>query len=200
MSKRKSKLHMSTTPQKGDNLPSLQKLIVLHLATDEPQTINETVQAISKSYKPSWIAFNRLKEKKLIAKIDVKSYRGRKYPRFWLTDMGIITAIMEGVDSSKLLSQTKAIYPDAEYAHCFLQIMPFFDPVFVKMAYANAKGKGSLSFREIANLILAGAMMPIEVEDGKRIAEILKQYPEQYEKMKAAIELAKTQLGKLMET
>ena len=48
---------------KGNNLPSLQKMIVLYLSENEPQTMHETAQTISKCYKPTWTAFKSLEKK-----------------------------------------------------------------------------------------------------------------------------------------
>jgi hypothetical protein len=198
MSKPKKNKHMSKTKMKSDNLPSLQRLIVLHLAETEPQTINQTVKALSKFYKATWIAFNSLEKKKLIRKTDVKEYRGREYDRFWLTDEGMIMALMEGVNADKLLEQTRIIFPDAEITHCFLEIMPLFDPEVVKMAYSNVKGKGTLGPIEVVTLILSGAAMPMEIETGKKIASILKKYPVQYALLKNAVELMIEQLKQLI--
>jgi hypothetical protein len=198
MSKTKNRKHMSQPKVKGDNLPSLQKMIVLHLAENTPQTVNQTVTAISKSYKPTWLAFNSLKRKKLIVKANVLEYRGRKYPRYWLTDEGIIMALMEGANAKKLLERTKSLCPDAEITHCFLEIMPLFDPEVVKMAYSNVKGKGKLGPIEVVTLILSGAAMPMEIETGKKVAAILKKYPVQYALLKNAVELMIEQLKQLI--
>lgn len=189
---------MSKSKTKSDNLPSLQKLIVLHLAKNEPQTINETVRALSKSYKPTWTAFNSLENKKLIIKTDIKNYRGQEYPRFWLTDEGMILALLECASSEKLLRQTQILYPEVKIMHCFLEIMPFFDPEVVKMAYSSVKGKGKLEPVEVAQLILSGAAMPMDVETGKKVAATLKKYPQQYEALKIAIQFLIDQLKQVI--
>ena len=198
MSKPKTKKHMSKSKMKGDNLPPLQKLIVLHFAESEPQTINKTVKAISKSYKPAWTAFNSLKEKKLIRKADVKEYRGREYDRYWLTDEGMIMAMMEGASSEKLLKQTKILYPDAEIIHCFLEMMPFIDPEVMKMSYASVKGKGKFGFIEVATLFLSQAAMPMDIETAKELKKVLKKYPVQYNMLKLAIQTMIDQLSELV--
>ena len=198
MSKPKQKKHMSKSKLKGDNLHPLQKLIVLHFAENEPQTINQTVKAISKSYKPTWIAFNSLEKKKLIRKTDVKEYRGREYDRFWLTDEGMIMAMMEGASSEKLLEQTKVLYPDAEIIHCFLEMMPFIDPEVMKMAYASVKGKGKFGFIEVATLFLSQAAMPMDIETAKELKTVLKKYPDQYNMLKLAVQTMIDQLTELI--
>jgi hypothetical protein len=189
---------MSKPKVKSDNLHSLQKLIVLHLAENEPQTMNQTAEAISKSYKPSWIAFNSLEKKRLIGKADILDYRGRKYPRYWLTDEGMIMALMEGASSNKLLERTKILYPDAKIMHCFLEIMPFFDPEVIRMAYSNVKGKGKLGFIEVATLILSEAAMPMDIETGKKVATILREYPDEYAQLKMVVQEMINQLSQLI--
>ena len=198
MSNQKKSQHMSKAKVKSDNLHSLQKLIIFHLAENNPQTINQTVQAISKSYKPTWIAFNTLEKKKLIIKTDTKSYRGREYPRYWLTDEGMIMALMEGASADKLQEQTRILYPEAKIIHCFLEIMPFFDPEVIKMAYSSVKGKGKLEPVEVAQLILSGAAMPMDVETGRKVAATLKKYPEQYKALKIAIQFLIDQLKQVI--
>jgi hypothetical protein len=198
MSKPKTKKHMSKPKMKGDNLHPLQKLIVLHFAESEPQTINQTVKAISKSYKPTWIAFNSLEKKKLIRKTDVKEYRGRKYPRYWLTDEGMIMAMMEGASSKKLLEQTKLLYPDVEIIHCFLEMMPFIDPEVTRMSYASVKGKGKFGFIEVATLFLSQAAMPMDIETAKELKAVLKKYPDQYNMLKLAVQTMIDQITELI--
>jgi predicted transcriptional regulator len=68
----------------GD-LPPLQNRIMLYLARNEPQAINETVEGCKGHCKSLWIALNALEQKGLIKKADLKTYRNREYPRFWLT-------------------------------------------------------------------------------------------------------------------
>jgi hypothetical protein len=198
MSKPKTNKHMSKYKMKGDNLPPLQKLIVLHLAESEPQTINQTAKSISKSYKPTWIAFNSLEKKKLIKKTDVKEYRRRKYDRYWLTDEGMIMAIMEGASSKKLLKQTKILYPESEIIHCFLEMMPFIEPEVTRMAYANVKGKGKFGFIEVATLFLSQAAKPMDIETAKELKTVLKAYPDQYNMLKMAVQTMIDQLTELI--
>ena len=182
-----------------DNLPPLQKLIVLNLAKNKSQTINETVKALSKSYKPTWTAFNSLEKKKLIIKSDTKNYRGQTYPRFWLTDQGMIIALIEGVSANILLQTTKKFYPDAEAAHIFLEMIPYFDSEIIKMAQTYAKGKENLTFAEVAQVILSSAASGLEIEEAKKIVTILKRYPKHYAALKTIIEVMIKQLSYLIE-
>jgi hypothetical protein len=199
MSIAKGEEHMSKAKTKSDNLPPLQKLIVLYFAKNEPKTINETVQALGKSYKPTWIAFNSLEEKKLIVKTGAKDYRGQKYPRFWLTDEGMILALMDGADANKLLAETKLLYPNAEVAHIFLEIIPLFDPEVLKMTYGYAKGKGKLEFAEVAQITLSGALSGMEIETGKKVANVLKKHPTHYAALKMVVQEMINTLNQLIQ-
>jgi hypothetical protein len=199
MSSAKKKEHMSNAKMKSDNLHPLQKLIILNLAENEPETINELTQAISKSYKPTHTAFKSLVRKKLIIKTGAKSYRGQQFPRYWLTDEGMIMALLEGANAERLLQKTKELYPDAEITHCFLEIMPLFDPVIIKTSYSYVKGKGKLGFAEVAQLILSGAAGAMEVETAEKISKILKKYPLQFTTFKFVVQEMITLLSKLIE-
>jgi predicted transcriptional regulator len=198
MSKPSKSKHMSKTQSRSDNLHSLQKRIILHLAENEPQTQNEIAEATSKSYKPAWTAIKSLQKRKLIGKADVKDYRGRKYPRYWLTDEGMIMALMEGASSDKLLTQTKSLYPDEKIVHCFLEMMPFIDPEVTRMAYSSVKGKGKFGFIEVATLFLSQAAMPMDIETAKKLKNVLKKYPDQYTMLKLAIQTMIDQLSQLV--
>ena len=199
MSKPKKSQHMSKLKVKGDNLPSLQRRIVLHLAENEPQTINETVTAISKSYKPTWVAFNSLENKKLIRKTDVKEYRGREYPRFWLTDEGMISAILEGADPAFLLEETAKLFPDAKIAHCFLEIIQHMDPMMITLARNTVKNKGTMDFMDLMTILVSDSTLEMDMETIRSLVNALKKYPEQYEQVKIFIQLMIEQLKKLIE-
>ncbi|MDG6223511.1 MAG: hypothetical protein QCH99_09665 [Candidatus Bathyarchaeota archaeon] len=190
--------HMSKPHFKSDNLPSLQRLIVLNFAESEPQTVNETVKAISKSYKATWNAFNSLEKKSLIEKIDVKHYRGREYPRFWLTAEGIVMALMEGANFDRLLEQAKILYPDAKTLHCFLEIMPYTKPELLKLGYSIIKGKKEVGMSELATLTFSKSANQMSAEDGKKFVATLEKYPEEYKEFKTKIQSAIDQLSQLI--
>lgn len=198
MSKPSRSKHKSRPQSKSDNLHSLQKRIILHLAENEPQTKNEIAEATSKSYKPPWTTIKSLQKRKLIGIAKLKNYRGRKFPRYWLTDEGMIMALMEGASSDKLLAQTKILYPQAKIIHCFLEMMPFIDPEVTRMAYSSVKGKGKFGFVEVATLFLSQAAMPMDIETAKKLKIVLKKYPDQYNMLKLAIQTMIDQLSQLV--
>jgi hypothetical protein len=63
MATKKDARHTVFPLSQRDVLPPLQRRIFLYLAEKDPQTINETVKALKRQYKSSWIAFWQLREK-----------------------------------------------------------------------------------------------------------------------------------------
>jgi hypothetical protein len=198
MSSQKKSHHTSKVIGKSDNLHSLQKSIVLCLAQNEPKTINQIKEAVDKGYRPTHTSIKSLVRKKLITKTGARDYRGQHFPCYWLTDEGMIMALLEGADSNKLLAQTKTLFPDAEVTHCFLEIIPLFDPEIMRMAYGYAKGKGKLEFTEVAQVILSGAAASMDMETGRKIALILKKYPKYYDALKTVVKEMINQLSQLI--
>ncbi len=74
---------MSKEKSKYDNLPKLQKKIVLCLAKEGPLII-ETNKSIKGEYTSTHRAFHELEAEEMITKIDAMSYRGRAFPKYWL--------------------------------------------------------------------------------------------------------------------
>jgi hypothetical protein len=187
---------------KGNILPPLQKRIVLHLAENEPQTINETVTAIEGHYKSSWIAFNKLEEKQIIKKIDTKSYRGREYPRFWLTDTGVLIALFEGVGFEVLLERTLEIYPDDKNIQILLELSPVFGTEVFKLAFLTILKKGKLDEDDLTMIVIAELNSPEAQSDfgGRRpedILALLKKHPVAYENTKKYAKRAREKMDKL---
>jgi hypothetical protein len=201
--KRKGKQeHMSLGLVKGDILPPLQKKIALHLAKSEPQTINETVTALKGSYKSSWLAFNKLEEKQIITKIDTKSYRGREYPRFWLTPAGVLIALFEGISFDVLLERTLKMYPDDKNIQILLELSPVFGTEVFKLAFLTILKKGKLDEDDLTMIVTAELNSPEAQSDfgGRRpedILAILKKHPVAYENTKKYARRAREKMDKL---
>ena len=184
---------------KNNNLPSLQKTIVLHLAETEPKTMNETAKAISKQYRPTWTAFKSLAKKNLITETRLrKFYRRQKYPRYWLTDKGMVMALMESANPDKLLKQTKILYPNAENTHCFLEIAPLIHPEVMKIAYSSIRGRDKLGINEIIILYLSQPSIAIDDKTANDFIATLKKYPNQYTMFKNIAQKMINQLSKLI--
>ncbi len=188
MSKPENVYHMSRQLWKGNNLPPLQKKIVLCLAEKGPQTINETVQNIKHHYKPTWIAFNSLEKKGLIRKINSKIYRGRQYPQFWLSEEGIILSLVEGASKEALLEKVEAFYPDNRNLHAFLDFASIFNPEIWKIAYYSIKRKGKLEPVDLAMIMVTQMESDANLEKVKEGLTKLKKYPEILESFKKLVE------------
>jgi len=171
---------MSTQKGKGNNLPPLQKRIILHLARNGAQTINETVKSLKGHYKSSWIAFDVLKQKRLIKKTDLKIYRNREYPRFWLTQEGIFVALVEGADSTNLLQKTLKSYPNDKTLQCCLELSPLLGLEGFKIALSTIQNKGNLDNSDTMRIFLAHAQKDVSVKQFRKLIEILKRYPKEY--------------------
>ena len=135
MSKDKPNLHMSIQSNSGDILPPLQKRIVLTLAKNEPQTINELVKAMKGSYKSYWIALNSLKEKLMVQTVSSKLYRNREYPQFWVSPAGVLLALFEGESPKNLLEKSLMIYPNDTNLQAILELSPILGTEAFKLQY-----------------------------------------------------------------
>ena len=166
---------------KGNSFPPLQKRIILYLAQSKPQTINETKKGISGHYKSSWIAFNVLKKKGLIKKITSKDYRGRQYPRFWLTELGIILALHEGAKQEVLLRTTLENYPENKNLQFIIEAVPILGKHAFKILYLAVLTKGEIEQRDITSLFATQMQEKLTPKQVRQFITILKKYPEPYQ-------------------
>lgn len=88
---------MSRNVSKYEHLPKLQKEIVLCLARNGALLITETNKKIKGSNTSTARAFHELEEKDMICKTHLpSSYRGREFPKYWLTVRGVAFALLNG--------------------------------------------------------------------------------------------------------
>jgi len=167
--------------------PPLQKRIVLHLAKSGAQTINETVSGLKGHYKSSWIAFNVLERKKIIKKVDMKIYRNRKYPRYWLTQAGIFVALVEGADAKNLLQRTIKTYPDDKTLQCVIEISPLVGLEGFRIALSAIQNKGKLDHSDMVRIVFSDEQKDVSIQQFKEFIRILKKYPEDYDRTKKRI-------------
>jgi hypothetical protein len=185
-------------PKPKTQSEDFEKLIIISMAEGKPQDKREMSKAIHKQYKSTWDALKRLEEKKLIKQAGTKPYNNIEYPRYWLTDEGIIRALMEGANPNKLLKQAEKTYPENKSIHCFLEIAPSFDPQVIRITYSSVKGKGKLGFREIIMLFLSQPSIAMDNETAKKLATTLKKYPAEYSILKNAVQKMINELNQLM--
>ncbi len=92
---------MSKTKIDSTNLPSLQHLIVRHFTESEPETINQTSKELKKQYKATHCAFESLIKKGIICQKNIYEWRGQKFPKYWLTNQGVLSALLSEMDTKK---------------------------------------------------------------------------------------------------
>jgi len=194
MSEGKGKEHISFELSKKDLLPPLQKKIALHLAQTEPKTINETAEAMNGQYKSYWLAFNKLEKKQVIKKIDVKSYHGQEFDRFWLTSAGVLVALFEGISFELLLEKTSEIYPDDKNLQIILELAPLLGIEVFKLAFLTLLEKGKLERNDLMMLVIAEMQNDLDGVEPEDIISVLKKHPTAYENTK---KYAKTALEKM---
>jgi hypothetical protein len=175
---------MSIKENKGKILPPLQKRIILQLAKNGARTINKTAEEIKKQYKSSWTAFNTLKRKGLIRKTDLKIYRNREYPRFWLTQAGIFVALVEGADATNLLQKTLKNFPNDKTLLFCLELAPLLGLEGFRIALSAIQDKGKLDDSDKMTILLAHAQKDVSVKQFTQLIEILKRYPKEYGRTK----------------
>jgi hypothetical protein len=197
MSQKKPNLHMSFPSDKSDILPPLQKLLVLFLAKNDPQTVNEVVKSLKGSYKSYWTAFNSLKEKQLIQIVSTKSYRGREYPRFWVSPTGVLLALFEGVSSTILLEKSLVIYPKDTSLQAILEVSPILGTEAFKLAFQIILSKGKLEQSDLTIIIFTEMQKDLDISKLEPLLAILKKHPEQFEITKAYAENISKKMSKL---
>lgn len=190
---------MSKRKKEGNSLHPLQRQIVLNLSKNGPQTINKTVKNINHSYKPSWTAFNSLEEKGLLTKVGTYDYHGNKFPEFWLTELGILTAILEGASPTDLLAQSREVYPDNQMLQYFLEMIPNFNQDIVRIAFTALKNKGKLEPADLVSIMITQMQTDAPMKTFIRALETLRKYPKEYKQFKQNITQIRENFNKLME-
>lgn len=161
----------------------LEICILKNLAENDSQTINETAKAINKQYKSTFRIFTSLKKKGIIKKTTFKEHRGRKYPRYWLTELGIYTALIEGANPTTLLEKAVKTYPDNENLHLLLGMAPFTGIEVFRMAFSTIRNKGQLEQSDMDTIILTVAQRNLSTEQCNQFLRMLREHPDEYERV-----------------
>jgi hypothetical protein len=180
--------HISAKKTKTNNFPPLQRRIILHLAQSQPQTINETAKEISgdsgipRNYKSSWIAFKTLIKKGLIKDVTSKDYRGRRYPRFWITELGVFLALHEGAKPETLLKTTLEIYPKDKSLQFLIEAVPILGKHALDVLYLAALNRGAIDQTDLTSIFAAQVQNKFNPKQIREFITVLKKYPEQYQR------------------
>jgi len=181
---------MSKRKIKRNKLPSLQKRVVLCLAQNDPQTINEVKTKIPPPahYKPTWLAIKSLGQKGLVQEVGTKKYLGRKYPKHWLTDEGVLVALFEGANPETLLKKTREIFPENQILLLCLEIAPKLNPKVFEIGYSVVKTKGKLELIDMHAILFTQMQTEKSIQIFREVVDILKKYPKQYNSFKEQME------------
>lgn len=169
---------MSKPRGKGNSFPPLQKRIILHLAQAGPQNINETKTAIKGHYKSTWIAFDILRKKGLITEVSSKLYRGKHYPRFWVTELGIYLALYEGAKPKDLLRTTLVIYPENKNLQFLIEAVPILGENAFEVLYLTALNNGHIEQADVFSILAKQMQKPLTTKEIDQFIAVLNKYPE----------------------
>lgn len=162
----------------------LQRRIILHLAQNKPQTINETAKGISRDWKTSSIAFKRLEKEGFVVKSGKsKYYRGRKFPYFWLTPLGVLRALHEGVKPEILLKTTHEIYPDNKDLHFDIEAIPILGRYALDVLYLATSNRGAINQTDLISIFAAQMQNKLNPKQIKQFIAVLKKYPERHQQI-----------------
>jgi hypothetical protein len=177
MIEKKEKEHMLMI-NKNEFLTPLQKKLLLSLAVSKPQTKNEAVRAIGGNYRSGWDALRELEKKNLIKAVSHKLYRGRVYPRYWVTENGILLALSEKTKPGILLRRTQEIYPENRNLQFLIEAIPILGESAFNMVRLAVKTSGKIDKNDLISIF--AAQKKLDDEELRRYNSILKKYPERY--------------------
>ena len=178
-------------------LPPLRRDILLYLATEGPQTKNSIALGVSRSYKPTWTALNTLESKKLIKATRVKTHRRRDYPQFWLTHIGVLTALAEGANPDGLLLLTRQIYPENQSLAFCLELFSKMSLHTIEIFCSVLLVKGRLESTDVINALLTETPK-ISDQQLREIIDTLKAYPQQYDLFKKEMKEILDQINQML--
>ena len=183
--------------KKNQLLPPLQRRILLNLAKNKPQTINKTAKAIKGHYKSSHTSFKSMEKKGIIKKVTSEKYRGREYPCWWATELGIFIALLEGANPAPLLEKTLEFYPENKDLQYLLETSPILGTDAYNMAFSIIRNKGKLEPIDTSTITATQMQKELTSDEAKQFITILKKYPKQLKKFKENMEQIKRNLQQL---
>ena len=127
---------MSKNPRKliESGLGPVQRQILKKLAEKGAQTRNRIKENLKKDSKTVYPAFDSLEKKKLIRKVGMREYRNRKFEEYWLTDDGIIEAIISGANKTIIKEYSDAIDGTSQDKDLFFDLIGIFQSETLRTA------------------------------------------------------------------
>lgn len=166
---------MARPEKQGHDLGPLQKQILLHLATKGPKNINETAKEMSAHYKSVHTAFYSLEKKGMIMRVGKVSYRGRGYDAFWLTENGILKALLNGADSNLVLKAIRRTFPKYDDTFLFAKVASHLPKKVLRVISSMYPSVSvQVGIQEVLKLVF---MADLSTDDLRRLYDILKESP-----------------------
>jgi hypothetical protein len=188
---------MSKQQAKRNSYPTLQKKIILHLAQSTPQTIHKTAKQIEKDYKSSHYAFDALRKKGLIKQVTSKPYRGREFPQFWLTELGVSLALSLRAEPQTILRRTIEIYPENRDLQFVIEAVPILGKNALDMLYLIALNKGVIKQGDLTSIFAIQMQKRLTPAQIRRFITVLKKYPIPYQQCVNCISQTRKNLREL---
>lgn len=190
-------VHNSKPLTKKTFLPPLQKKILIYLASNEPETINESVKATKSHYKSTWSVFKKLEEKKLIKAVGFKSYQGQEYPRYWVSEDGAFIALCEGAKANEVIRRAFEVYPENRGLHYLLEATSILGTEAFQKGYFAIISKGKIETSDAAAMLLTQIQNGLTEADFLQYFELLQKYPEHRPQLDATLSELNNKLGSL---
>jgi len=175
----------------NNDLPSLQKEILLLLANKGPLTRNEIAETLGKSYKNVLYSVDRLLKKDLIQKVKLpKEYRKQKFDRFWLSDRGFLCAYLYKVEPELLKRRINYWYSEekAKEFQAWCDIAKLAPPEFIESFIKTiCFRKDKVKINDIMNWVEMFMNMPFSVL--RQIIEKYSEYPSVQKKIEETREI-----------
>jgi len=121
---------------------------------------------------------HEIEKKNLIKAIGLKVYRGREYPRFWVTENGIVLAMSERAKPEILLRKTRELYSENRELQFLIEVVPILGESAYNMLYLAVVTDGKIDQGDLISIFAAQGKLTDE--EIRQYHLILKKYPERY--------------------
>lgn len=169
-------------------MPSLQKDIVKCLACSEPLTINKVREKIRKHYAATHRAFQSLKKKQIIKEVSTKKWQGRKYKTYWLTEKGILAALIVGTSPKTMSTYASQVYPENNILKFTLEAAQYVNPNIFRIPYASIDKKKALDISDVISVLALQMASETNEQNIEALLEVIKSFPEYYMLVKQFLE------------
>ena len=113
--------------------------------------------------------------------------RGRQYPRFWLTELGIFLALHEGAKPEVLLRTTLEFYPKDKKLQFLIEAVPILGKFAFDILYLVALNKGVIEQIDLTSIFAAQTVNKLTPKQVREFVTVLKKYPKQHQQTRKSL-------------